>query len=200
MKKILVITLAALVLTAASAFAGNTFPDTLAGFKLGEDINQYESFCNMHEANAMSDAPFLTEVLIKPDVLPGVRGGSLNYGNCQNKNKLVRIKLKFNDRSQKLFEKLLKRYKRAFGDPNGYKGDAFKNVIAWEWIFTNRDGEKMNVLLMWSRDNEIRPGVSIKMTNVSLYDQEYDCYKARDYGFKKGKGSKIKSLEMYVPK
>lgn len=199
MRKIFVFILMAIALSATCALAGNGFPTTLAGLTLGSDIGKYKTLCNMVEANPMSDAPFLTEALIQPDALPGVRGGSLIYANCKNKNKLARIKLKFNDRSQKFFGKLLKRYEAAFGKPDSYQGDAFKNVIAWEWVFTNDKGEKINLLLMWSRDKEMRPGVSIKMTQATIYEQEYDCFKARDYRFESGKGSKINSLEEYVP-
>lgn len=200
MKKIFAFILTVMVFSATAAYAGNGFPTTLAGLTLGSDIKQYAPLCNMKEATAMSDAPFLTEALIQPEALSGVRGGSLNYGNCKNKGKLVRIKLKFNDRSQKFFDKLLKRYKAAFGKPDSYQGDAFKNVIAWEWWFKNAKGEKISLLLMWSRDNEIRPGVSIKMTQSSLYDQEYDCFKTKDYHFENGKGTAVKSLEEYVPR
>lgn len=199
MKKILMLSLMIMALSAATAFAAGEFPSTLAGFTLGEDIKQYEPFCNMKEASPLSDAPFLIEALIKPDSLPGIRGGSLNFANCKNKDKLVRIKLKFHDRSQELFNKLFLKYKTKFGRPDSYEGDAFKNVIAWNWVFKNDAGEKMSVLLMWSRSKEMRPGVSIKMTNITLYDQEYDCFKAQDYGFK-STDSKIKSLEEYVPK
>jgi len=199
MKKIFV-SLLVLVALAANASAADVFPSTLAGFTLGESVRKYESFCNIAEATPMSDAPFLTEALIKPDALPGVRGGSLIYGNCKNKDRLVRIKLKFNDRSKDLFDTLMEAYKQKFGKPDSYQGDTFKNVIAWEWTFSNDAGEKIAVLVMWSRDKEMRPGVSIKMTNTTLYDAEYDCFKEQDYGFKKGDGSKIKSLDMYVPR
>jgi len=201
MKKIAAFLILSMILTTTAAFAGDSFPTNLAGFTLGSDIKKYDSFCDMDTSTPMSDAPFLSEVLIKPDSLPGVRGGSLNYGNCKNVGKLVRVKIKFHDRSQDLFNELLDKYKDRFGKPDNYKGDAFKNVIAWEWDFNNGKGEQISLLLMWSRDKEIRPGVSIKMTNVTMFDEEYDCFKAKDYEFSKDKASrtKIKSLNEYVP-
>ena len=189
-----------MTLTATAAFAGKGFPTSVAGFTLGENVNKYNKFCDMGQANVVSDAPFLTEVLIKRDSLPGVRGGSLNYGNCKELDKLVRVKIKFHDHSKKLFNKLLDDYKDKFGNPDNYLGDAFKNVIAWEWLFKNDAGEGISLVLMWSRDQEIRPGVSIKMTNTTLLNKEYTCFKRKDYEFEKGEGSKIKSLEMYVPR
>ncbi|WP_272699116.1 hypothetical protein [Desulfovibrio sp. Fe33] len=189
------------VLFATSASAADGFPKSIAGFTLGEPMERYGQYCRMEQALPVSDAPFLSEVLIKPDALPGVRGGSLAFGNCRNKDRLVRVKLKFNDRGQGFFDKLYERYEDAFGEPDKYLGDAFKNVIAWEWFFRNDKGEQISLVLMWSRDKEIRPGVSIKMTYGSLMDEEYECYMAGFEGAPNGPGkSVIRSLDTYVPR
>ena len=200
MRKTAVFLILFMALTVTAAFAGKGFPTSLAGFTLGKDVNNYKKYCNMDKATPVSDAPFLSEALIKRDSLPGVRGGSLNYGNCKEPEKLVRIKIKFHDQSKKLFNNLLNGYKKKFGNPDNYLGDAFKNVIAWEWLFKNDAGEQVSLVLMWSRDKEIRPGVSIKMTNSTMLNTEYTCFKRKSYEFEKGEGSKIKSLEMYVPR
>lgn len=150
----------------------------------------------------MSDAPFLSEVRIKADALSGVRGGSLSFGNCKNLGSLVRIKIKFHNHSKKLFNRLLDKYKDSFGNPDNYLGDAFKNVIAWEWLFENDKGKKISLVLMWSRDKEIRPGVSIKMTQLSLLDEEYDCYKTQFEQTGKGARARttVKDSNTYVPR
>lgn len=202
MKKILVFLVAALVLAAPSAHADSDFPMTLAGFTLGQSVDQYSSRCRLDERIPLSDAPFLSESRLKDEVMDGIRGGSLAYGNCLNKGKLVRIKLKFEDRSKDLFEQLLKRYKAQFGAPDRYIGDAFKNVIAWEWVFRNGNNEEISLVLMWSRDKEIRPGVSIKMTHNTLMEKEYHCYSEQYMGRKgKNKGrSKVHDLDEYIPR
>jgi hypothetical protein len=144
----------------------------------------------------------LSEALLKPENLPGVRGGSLAFGNCESEGRLVRIKLKFQDRGQGLFNKLYDRYEADFGKPDKYLGDAFKNVIAWEWIFSDGHGGRVSLVLMWSREKEIRPGVSIKMTQDTYMDEEYKCYKAKhkeSMGGKTGK-TRIGSLDAYVPR
>ena len=96
---------------------------------------------------------------------------------------------------------MLKKYTKAFGKPDSYQGDAFKNVIAWEWNF-NQGEELVTVLLMWSRDKEIRPGVSIKMTLTSLLDNEYACFNKKNRRIEKSKGgpSEIESLNDFVPR
>ncbi len=194
-------TLAVLALLCATpALAAKGFPTTLAGFTLGEQVEGYKGYCQMDRAIPVSDAPFLSEALIRSDALPGVRGGSLSYGNCENKGRLVRIKLKFHDRGQGFFNKLYDRYEEDFGKPDRYTGDAFKNVIAWEWEFTNDKGETVSLVLMWSRDNEIRPGVSIKMTQETLMEREAECYRAENAIEESTTRTRVHSLDTYVPR
>ncbi|MDD3312928.1 hypothetical protein [Pseudodesulfovibrio sp.] len=201
MRKFTAFVTLALLLSASSAFAGRGFPLALGGFTLGENVHEYASCCDLKLASPMPDSPFLTEMHLKPDFLDGVRGGSLTYANCKEKDKLVRIKLKFHNRGQALFEDLLARYKAAFGDPDSYQGDTFRNVIAWQWDFTKGD-RRVSVLLMWSRDKETRPGVSIKMTLESAMDAEYACFRERMDQLEKKRGgpSKIKDLNAFVPR
>ena len=200
MKKIIVFTLTALLLMATAALAAEGFPLTLAGQTLGQYANKF-ACGDTTSATPMPDAPFLSETRIKPDCIPGVRGGSLTFANCKDIGKIVGIKLKFNDRSQTLFNKLLDKYKDTYGKPDSYQGDAFRNVIAWQWDFT-KNGERVELMLMWSRDKEMRPGVSIKMTLRSMIDSEYSCYsdKAEKLKASKGASSKIKSVNDFVPK
>lgn len=201
MKKLAALILTALLLAAPAAHAGTGFPLTLAGFTLGENVRDHASCCDFDLASMNPDAPFLTEVNLKADFVPGVRGGSLTFANCENADKLVRIKIKFHDRSMALFEKLLEKYEKAFGEPDSYQGDSFRNVVAWQWDFS-KGGEKVSVLLMWSRDRETRPGVSIKMTLDSLLNREYACYKAKlDSQEKKHSGPKaVRDLNAFVPR
>jgi len=199
MKKILAFILTALLISASAAYAGKGFPMTLAGLTLGQDMSNYDECCERQPASVMPDAPFLKEAHLKKNVIQGIRGGSLTYANCNEKGKLVRIKLKFHDRSQKLFDQLLRKYEAAFGKADSYQGDSFRNIIAWEWDFTQGD-ERVSLILMWSRVNDMRPGVSIKMTLSSLLDSEYECYKASRKKQSNGKSSKIADLDDFLPR
>jgi hypothetical protein len=200
MRRALFLLVALTALCATPALAAKGFPTTLAGFTLGDPVENYEDYCRDGEAIPLSDAPFLSESLLKPENLPGVRGGSLAFGNCKSGGRLVRIKLKFIDHGQGLFNRLYNRYEADFGKPDKYLGDTFKNVIAWEWRFKDGKGGRVSLVLMWSRDKEIRPGVSIKMTQETLMDEEYKCYQAK-HGNSMGKMgmAKMGSLDAYVP-
>jgi len=156
----------------------------------------------MAHAGAMSDAIFLNEALIRTGAIHGVRGGSIIYGNCANPGKIVRVKIKFADMSKRLFKDLLALYTKRFGDPSAYKGDSFRNVIAWEWDISGDEGRHVKVVLMYSTDPSIRPGVSIKMTDQSLLDLEFTCYKKtfrRQYRAMEHAG-KVDDLDFFVPR
>ncbi|WP_419785796.1 hypothetical protein [Pseudodesulfovibrio sp.] len=201
MKKTVALVVLLLLLAASSAFAGRGFPLTLAGFTLGQDIDKYSDCCDKLSATPIPDIPFLSEVHLKSDILPGIRGGSLAFANTRDKDRLVRIKLKFHDRGTALFDKLLAQYKKAFGNPDSYQGDTFRNVIAWQWDFS-KDGQRVCLVLMWSRDNEIRPGVSIKMTLDSLLDSEYEYFKKQTEQLEKKRGgpSRVQNLNDFIPR
>ncbi len=201
MKHIFAFTLIALLLSVPAAFAADDLPMTLAGITLGDDAKDYAKLCDPALDSPMPDSPFLSETHVKADSIPGIRGGSLIYGNCANKEKVIRIKLKFHNRGQGLFDKLKRKYEKTYGKANSYKGDAFKNVIAWQWDFAKGD-KRVSLILMWSRDKEIRPGVSIKMTDETLLNQEYSCFMDKMNKAATGKKgpSKVKNLDMYVPR
>ena len=167
---------------------------------LGHDIEKYRHLIGTERTGPIPDTPFLSEAHLLPEAIPGVRGGSLTWGNCANKDKVVRVKLKFHDRNHAFFEELHEEYVDAFGKPKSYKGDSFRNVIAWEWEFI-RDGERVTLLLMWSRDRSMRPGVSIKMTLASLVEQEYDCFKRQMDSLEASRGgpSKIRAMRDFIP-
>lgn len=199
MKRVLLI-LIAVVFLSSGAVAGPEAPASLAGINLGDDYHKYEDLLRMELAGANSDAIFLDEALIRTGAIPGVRGGSIIWGNCANKDRIVRIKIKFADTSEDLFKRLLERYRKKFGQPSAYQGDSFRNVVAWEWDIN--DGERhVSIVLMYSVNPDIRPGVSIKMTDRALLDLEFSCYKENYRSrFQAEKAGVIKDLDLFVPR
>ncbi|WP_285907369.1 hypothetical protein [Pseudodesulfovibrio pelocollis] len=197
MKKPIALTLLAMMLAATPCLAGE-LPLTLAGFTLGQDMARYEQHCE-GPALIIPDIPFLTEMNLSPDAVPGIRGGSLTHGNCLGERKLLRVKLKFHETSQKFFNELVKEYTARFGKPGSYQGDAFRNVIAWQWDFSS-DGQAMSVMVMWSRDKEMRPGVSIKMTLESGVQAEYECFLTASDRQARRAPTAIRSLDDFIPR
>ncbi|WP_147819766.1 hypothetical protein [Salidesulfovibrio onnuriiensis] len=199
MRRFLLILFAAVFLS-SSALAGPKAPVSLAGITLGEDYHKYEDLLRMELAGANSDAIFLDEALIRTGAIPGVRGGSVIWGNCANKDRIVRLKIKFADTSEDLFKRLLERYREKFGQPSAYQGDSFRNVVAWEWDISDA-ARHVNIVLMYSVNPDIRPGVSIKLTDQALLDLEFACYKENYRSrYLQEQAGAIEDLDTFVPR
>lgn len=196
-----IFTILAVVFMALPAFAGSKAPTTVAGISLGEDIALYKSLGRHEIAGPLSDAPFMDELTLLNDSIKGIRGGSIDYGNCKIPGKVIRIKLKFADRSMRLYDKLLDKYKDTFGNPDEWLGDAFHNVLAWRWNL-NEGGREVQLELMYSKLPDLRPGVSIKMTDMTALKAEYDCYKKKvgSEEAKSGKHNKNVDINEFIPR
>ncbi|MGE4505999.1 MAG: hypothetical protein AB7D51_11675 [Desulfovibrionaceae bacterium] len=190
--------LAACPPAARAAQPAGHVPLTLLGVTLGQDISNYAELVDLDDAGPVRDAPFITEADLRPGALPGIRGGSLTYGNCAMPGAVLRLKLKFEDRSQKLYKDLLARYEAAFGKPRTWLGDPFNVVSAWEWTFQDGDRE-VRLVLMHSSDPEERPGVSIKMTLQSLWNKEYQCWH-QAHAKPAAKSAPMLGLDAYLPR
>lgn len=161
----------------SAVWAADDLPLAIAGIELGEDIEDYAYACQTGTAVPLRDEMYISEVDIDTAHFPGVRGGTIGYGNCDAPGTIVRIKLKFKDRSERLFERMLKHYDRTLGTRRTWQGDAFHIVKSWKWEFTDDDGKLVEILLSHSRDPEYRPGVSVKMTLRSQYLRELQCWR-----------------------
>lgn len=147
----------------ALAAGAAELPRVLGGFVLGESIETAADRLRMDTAAKVRETGCLMEV----DVIPGegFESGSINYGACVAQNRIVRIKLKYADGSEKFFKMLLNRYKQRFGEPNEWKGDPFHVVIAWKWTFKDRDGSRVSLILQHNhQDDEEKIGNSVKLT------------------------------------
>ncbi len=184
----------------AAVATAEGLPLTVAGLTLGKDKSVYTSFYDSGTATPMADMLYLTEVKLKDSAIDGVRGGSVTYGNCASPGRILQLKLKFADKDEKLFEDLLKLYKKRFGKPDAWLGNAFNTVREWKWGL--EDGEKrLTFTLAYSQDMEYRPGVSVKMTMRSWVDEERLCWEKKQQPQPPGQKAKAESLDLnaFVP-
>lgn len=168
---------ALVVMLASPTTALAELPRSILGLTMGEDVSKFKQLLWMDSATRLSDTPFLTEVNIKHSEFPGIRGGSVTYGNCANPGLLIGAKLKFDDKDYKLFDKLYKLYEKKFGKPDEWQGDAFRTVRSWKWMISEGD-QRINIVLTYSKNPSMRPGVSIKLDMHTLWMDEYECYHA----------------------
>ncbi len=151
---------------AADCLANEAVPLEVGGFRLGTSIDDYEftSYRN-----------YLKQVIIED--VPGFRKGAIYYGVCDRPGTIVKIKLKYLDSSKSFYKKLLRRFKKKFGEPDEYTGDSFGIVKAWKWHFTDNAKRRISLTLQHNLKNPDE--VVGNMVKLSLPDQieaERQCF------------------------
>jgi hypothetical protein len=170
MRAILIMTLGGITLilglspqlTAAAPSA----PLSVGGFTLDRSIEDYP---------VEGYAYYLNEMIYTD--LKGYRKAFITYGACRNKGKILRIKLKYEDRSFEFFQELLSRYRDKFGAKPRFSGDQFGNVRAWKWTFTDEQDRRINLELQHNlRDDEESIGNMVKLSLPDLMNDERRCF------------------------
>jgi len=169
-------------------------PQQIAGIRMGATIDQYQDILQMDTRLPVRHMEYLSEVeLRKP--FEGYRSGYVFYGNCDKPGRIVKIKLKYERSDKEFFDELLQRFKRKFGQPDQYRGDAFRAFLAWKWSFKDKDGRNISLILQHNSSDveEYTQGNSMKLSATSLIEQEAKCYEVKNPEPKRaqpGKGQK----------
>lgn len=151
---------------AAPAWAVPNAPHEIAGFRLGTSIDGY---------NLTAYRNFLKQVIIED--INGFRKGIISYGVCERPGEIVKLKLKYKDSSRGFYKKLLKRFTKKFGEPDEFKGDAFGIVIAWKWHFTDKNNNRISLLLQYNQKNpDESMGNTVKLTMPDRIEAERACF------------------------
>lgn len=175
MKHLILIILLAL----PSAIRAAEMPMSLAGITLGSDISAIGEFCDSESDIPLADERHLSEMLLRPGFVPGVKNGSVAYANCSQKGRIVRIKLKFDDSSRAFYNDLRRRYEQIFGKPDEWRGDPLQTVISWKWSFSDGQGQRVSLELTHSNDDDYKLGNFVKMTLRSLWEEEAACRRVK---------------------
>ena len=158
-----------------SPHAQAKFPIHLGGFIISDDINQYPGIIDPDTCQPDIINAYIGECRVVPP--PGFKSGSVSFGRCERTNKIVRIKLKYEESSKQFYSTLLKKYKAQLGDPTEYRGDPFQTLIAWKWSFTDAHGETLSLILQHnSTIADEKMGNAVKLTWTSQLKAERDCY------------------------
>jgi hypothetical protein len=151
-------------------------PEQIAGIRLGVNIDQYNNILQMDTSLPVRHMEYISEVELKPS-FNGYRSGYVFYGNCDKPGRIVKIKLKYERSDKEFFDDLLKRFKQKFGEPDQYRGDAFRAFIAWKWSFRDKDGNNISLILQHNSSDveEYTRGNSVKLSATSLLEKETKC-------------------------
>ena len=137
-------------------------PVTLGGFSLGSQIDSYT-------------CPMSTNYLkIKVvDMENGFRKGILYYGTYKYPGQILKMKLKYEDKSKRFFDNLEKRLTKRYGKPDTWAGDAFQLQTIWKWHFTDSSGKAVSMAIEFnSKDVELSMGTVIKLSYPTLIEEE----------------------------
>ena len=171
-------------------------PREIGGFVLGADLAGYRERVVVESALPVRHLECLQEVEIQP--VAGFKSGLITYGSCAEKDRILRIRLKYADASKAFFNQLLGRFKQRFGNPDEWRGDPFQVLIAWKWSFTDDRNDRISLILQHNTVNEEEKlGNSVKMNLTSALERERLCFERksgqsppkRDASAGKGSGS-----------
>lgn len=202
MKKFIFLSLVViLTLSHGLCLAKAKTPKEVAGLVLGSDIELYKDRLRMDTAIPIRHREYLHEVELKET--KGLKSGLIIYGTCSTPNPVLRIMLKYENGSKKFYTKLLELYKKRFGEPDEWKGDAFGIVQAWKWSFVDKNKNRIGLILQHNtQDPESRIGNSVKFTYSSLLEKEHECFRNKNKGneAEQEKPTGKKDLEFLIPK
>ncbi|MFT5727296.1 MAG: hypothetical protein ACI8PB_001431 [Desulforhopalus sp.] len=141
-------------------------PISIAGISLGSDVNSYPDIV---------DANFMKDVVVTD--WHGFRKGVISYGICLYKDTILKIDMKYEDKSKKFYRKLLKKTKAQYGDPDTWSGDSFGLKYIWKWHFTDKDDNRVTLKLQFNgKDSNETIGNMIKLSYPDKIAGERGCF------------------------
>jgi hypothetical protein len=146
--------------------AAQNVPHEVGGFTLGSDVNDYPN---------MMDTNFLKEMVVTD--WRGFRKGVISYGICKYENKILRIRMKYEDSSKKYYQELLNEYKKVYGAPQEWKGDSFGILHIWKWYFTDSENRAVSLTLQHNlRNPNENIGNMVKLSFPDMIEDERLCF------------------------
>jgi len=154
------------IIFSAGTVSAIEIPQEIGGFRLGEDITEYSD---------IEYSNYLKEVVVTD--WHGFRKGIISYGICASPGKIVRISMKYENSSKDFYETLLKKYKKKFGKPTIWGGDAFGILSKWKWVFIDEKNHKVNLILQHNLKNHNENiGNSVKLYYPEREKEERLCF------------------------
>jgi hypothetical protein len=141
-------------------------PTAIAGIRLGSNVDEYPDIV---ESN------FMKEVVVTD--WHGFRKGVISYGNCRYSNQILKIDMKYEDKSKVLYDQLLKKFRKKFGDADLWLGDSFGVKHIWKWYFTDEEGNRVSLRLQHNtKDANETLGNMVKLAYPDLINKERECF------------------------
>lgn len=154
-------------------------PKSLVGVTLGTNLSQISDKVDMSSALPLWRLEYLAEVSLKP--IEGYSSGYVVYGNCKNKGRIVRIKMTYENDSEKFYDSLHSLLEKRYGKPSEWRGNPFGTLKIWKWSLKDADKNSVSIILerYEGDDDSFTPGNSIRLTNTTLMEEEKKCFETK---------------------
>ncbi len=173
-----------LIIIPLSSPADDT-PLKVGGFELGTAISSYQGIV---------ESSYLKDIMVSD--WHGFRRGVISYGTCMYKGEILKIAMKYQDKSKQFYKKLLAKFKTKFGDPDTWKGDSFGVLYIWKWHFIDKNQNRVSLSLQFNaKDSDETIGSMVKLSYPEKIKKERLCFiHTRDKN--KQRTDKIKKHEL----
>lgn len=177
-----------LLLLSSTPCLGVVVPHEIAGIRLGSNVEDYPD---------IEYSNYLKEVVVTD--WHGFRKGIISYGVCESPGTIVKIRMKYEDPSNKFYKQLFKRFKKQFGAPSEWKGDSFGVRKIWKWKFKDDKGDLISLILKHNpQDPNDDIGNVVKLSYPEKEELERLCFiekceESRDSEHKKRKEMRKKT-------
>jgi len=150
------------------ASAAAKVPSSIAGIELGSTVDQYPDIVRSN---------YLREVVVTD--WHGFRKGIISYGECKYREQILKIDMKYEDKSKRFYEKLLEKFEERYGEPDSWEGDSFGVMRIWKWYFKDENGEPVSLALQYNGKNSQETiGNVVRLSYPRKMEEERQCFNA----------------------
>ncbi len=155
----------AVLLVPLSLLAENA-PHEVGGIVLGSHIDSYPDIIQSN---------FMKEVVVTDR--HGFRKGVISYGVCKYDGEILKIRLKYDDKSKSYYKTLLAKYREKYGEPNSWKGGSFGMLHVWKWFFIDKNKNRISLNLQYNaKDPDETMGSVVKLSYPDRINEERICF------------------------
>jgi hypothetical protein len=178
-------------------------PKGIASVTLGASISDLQDKVDLGSAVPLGGANYLMRAPLNP--VNGFESGYVVYGNCKEKGRIVRVKLKYENDEESFYNEVLSALRKRYGKPTEWKGNPFGTLKIWKWSLKDAGHHPINIQLQRYEgdDDAFTPGNSIKLTNSKYLDEEKVCYESKKTSLKGERHDRTPTekvdFEIYLP-
>lgn len=164
-RKLIASCITALVLFFPLLASAQTAPKTIGGITIGEPLDSCDRPTYSH---------YLKEKNIDMD--NGFRKATISYGTCAHKDEILKVKMKYADKSELFFKDIYRELIDKYGKPDQWKGDSFGVLTIWKWHFTDSENNMVSLSIEYNKkDPELSMGTVIKLSYPVKIEEERKC-------------------------